>query len=257
MISNLLLSISEPSNSLEWMIFILKKYSNMFIQGTITTLYVAVVGTIIGFILGYLVGIVQDIKINKEDNPVKKVLVRVLKAICWIYVELFRGTPMIVQGMIVYYGLRQAGFEISSTAAGILVTVLNTGAYMSETVRAGIKSIDPGQREGALALGMSPMGAMFNVIIPQAFKNIVPEMANTFLTNLKMTSVLNVIGISELFMVAKTTGGTYYKYFESYLVIAVIYLVLCFIFNRLFLFLEKKMAGKKDYVLAVEYMDNQ
>ncbi len=114
-----------------------------------------------------------------------------------------------------------------------------------------------GQREGALALGMSPMSAMFHVILPQAFKNIIPEMANTFLTNLKMTSVLNVIGVSELFMMAKTAGGTYYKYFESYLVIAIIYLVLCIIFNRLFLLIEKKMAGKKDYVLAVEYMDEE
>ncbi len=78
-----------------------------------------------------------------------------------------------------------------------------------------------------------------------------------FLTNLKMTSVLNVIGVSELFMMAKTAGGTYYKYFESYLVIALIYLVLCFIFNRLFILLEKATAGKKDYVLAVEYMENQ
>jgi putative lysine transport system permease protein len=184
-------------------------------------------------------------------------LIRILKAIAVIYVELFRGTPMIVQGMIVYYGLRQSGVEISSIAAGILVTVLNTGAYMSETVRAGIKSIDIGQREGALALGMSPMGAMFRIILPQAFKNIIPEMANTFLTNLKMTSVLNVIGVQELFMQAKTVGGTYYKFFESYVVIAVIYLVLCFVFNRIFLLIEKKMEGSSDYVLAVEYMDTE
>ena len=164
---------------------------------------------------------------------------------------------MIVQAMIVYFGLRQGGVNINPIIAGILVTVLNTGAYMAETVRAGIKSIDAGQREGALAMGMSPMQAMFYVILPQAFKNIIPEMANTFLTNLKMTSVLNVIGIQELFMQAKTVGGTYYKYFESYLVIALIYLVLCVAFNRLFLFIEKKMAGKKDYVLAVEYMEDK
>lgn len=252
-----ILTASNPTNVLGWMIFLAQKYSSLFIEGTLITLYVAVAGTILGFILGYLVGIIEDIKINKEDNAVKKILVRILKVISMIYVELFRGTPMIVQGMIIYYGLRQGGVEITPMAAGILVTVLNTGAYMSETVRAGIKSIDAGQREGALALGMSPMLTMFTVILPQAFKNILPEMANTFLTNLKMTSVLNVIGVSELFMMAKTAGGTYYKYFESYLVIAVIYLVLCFIFNRLFLLIEKKMALKPDYVLAVEYMDNQ
>jgi putative lysine transport system permease protein len=249
--------ISDSSNSFEWMIFLLKKYSDMFLQGTLLTLYVSVIGTIIGFILGYVVGIVNDIKISKSDNIFKRILLYIIKAISWIYVEFFRGTPMIVQGMVIYYGLRQAGFEILAVTAGILVIVLNTGAYMSETVRAGINSIDNGQREGALAMGMSPMGAMFHVIIPQAFKNIMPEMVNTFLSNLKMTSVLNVIGVSELFLVAKTVGANYYKYFESYLNIAVIYFILCFVFNRLFLLLEKKMDGKKDYVLAVEYMDNQ
>ena len=92
---------------------------------------------------------------------------------------------------------------------------------MGETVRAGIGSIDLGQREGAWAMGMSPFKTMLYVVLPQAFRNIIPEMANTFLTNLKMTSVLNVIAVQELFMAAKTVGGNYYKYFESYLVIAV------------------------------------
>lgn len=249
------LSITTPETSFEWVVFLAKKYSQMFLEGTWLTLYVAVIGTIVGFILGYVIGIIEDVKIVKEDNIFKKLILRILKMISVIYVEIFRGTPMIVQGMVIYYGLRQLGVEIDSITAGILVTVLNTGAYMSETVRAGIKSIDAGQREGALALGMSPISAMFNIILPQAFKNIIPEMANMFLTNLKMTSVLNVIGVQELFMQAKTVGGTYYKYFESYLVIAVIYFVLCFLFNRIFLFIEKKLAGRKDYVLAVEYMD--
>ncbi|MGN0290327.1 MAG: amino acid ABC transporter permease [Lachnospiraceae bacterium] len=252
-----ILASADPTNSLEWMVFLAKKYANLFWQGTWVTLYVAVLGTILGFLLGYLVGIIEDIRINKEDNIVKKVLVRILKAIFNIYVEIFRDTPMIVQAMIIFFGLRQSNIEIGVVTAGILVTLLNTGAYMAETVRAGIKSIDAGQREGALALGMSPMLAMVTVILPQAFKNIIPEMANTFLTNLKMTSVLNVIGVSELFMTAKTVGGNYYKYFEAYLIIAVIYFVFCFVFNRLFLFMEKKLAMKSDYVLAVEYMDNQ
>ena len=104
---------------------------------------------------------------------------------------------MIVQAMIVYYGLRQSGIELSPVAAGVLVTLLNTGAYMAETVRAGINSVDEGQREGALAMGMSPIKTMFYIVLPQAFRNILPEMANTFLSNLKMTSVLNVIAVQE------------------------------------------------------------
>ncbi len=256
MVPGLLLA-AEPSTSIEWMIFLAEKYAGMFIQGTWITLYIAIIGTVLGFLLGYAAGIIQDIKISREDMIVKRTITRAAKAICVVYVEVFRGTPMIVQAMIVYYGLRQSGVEMTPPFAGILVTLLNTGAYMAETVRAGINSIDMGQREGAWAMGMSPMKTMFYIVLPQAFKNIIPEMANTFLTNLKMTSVLNVIAVQELFMAAKTAGGNYYKYFESYLVIAVIYFVLCFLFNRLFLLIEKKMQGRNDYVLAVEYMDNQ
>lgn len=253
----ILLTIDNPGNSFEWMVFLAKKYFDMFAAGTWLTLYIAVIGTLLGFVLGYLIGIIQDAKINEGDNVIKKFLFRLLKAIASVYVELFRDTPMIVQAMIIYYGLRQAGVNMTPVFAGILVTVLNTGAYMAETVRGGIGSIDIGQREGAWAMGMSPMKTMFYVVLPQAFKNIIPEMANTFLTNLKMTSVLNVIAVQELFMAAKTVGGNYYKYFESYLVIAVIYFVLCFVFNKLFIFMEKKMKGRTDYALAVEYMDNQ
>ncbi len=247
---------NTPTNSFEWVWFIAQEYSELFVRGTWITLVVSVIGTLTGFLLGYAVGMIEDVRISKEDSPLKRGIIGILKAIAKVYVELFRGTPMIVQAMIVFYGLRQSGLNIDSISAGILVTLLNTGAYMSETVRAGIKSIDPGQREGALALGMSPVSAMFHIILPQAFKNIVPEMANMFLTNLKMTSVLNVIGVQELFLQAKTAGGTYYKYLESYLVIAVIYLVLCFVFSRIFTLVEKKMANKKDYVLAIEYMEN-
>ena len=251
-----LLSIEEPVASYEWVAFLAKKYFNMFLSGTWITLYVAIIGTIIGFLLGFLIGVIEDVQINREDNIFKKIIIKLVKIIFAVYVEVFRDTPMIVQAMVIYYGIRLAGGSISPIPAGILVTFLNTGAYMAETVRAGIKSIDVGQRERALALGMSPLKAMVVVIIPQAFRNIIPEMANMFLTNLKMTSVLNVIGVSELFLVAKTTGAIYYRYFEAYLLIAVIFFVLCFIFNRLFLILEKKLAAKKDYVLAVEYIDD-
>lgn len=253
----ILSSIENPSTSLEWMIFLAKKYMSMFLEGTWLTLYIAVIGTLLGFVLGYVIGIIQDTKISKGDFAIKKFFLRVLKVIAAIYVEAFRDTPMIVQAMIIYYGIRQTGINMTPVFAGILVTVLNTGAYMAETVRGGIGSIELGQREGAWALGMSPMKTMLYIVLPQAFRNIIPEMANTFLTNLKMTSVLNVIAVQELFMAAKTAGGNYYKYFESYLVIAIIYFVLCFIFNRIFILMEKKLAGKTDYALAVEYMDNE
>ena len=251
------MNFKDPTNMIEWIVYIALEYKDMFLQGLWITLYISIVGTLVGFIVGYLVGIVQDIKINKDDNIIKRILMRLLKIICLVYVEIFRGTPMIVQGMIVYYGLLKAEVNITPVLAGIIVTVLNTGAYMAETVRGGINSVDKGQKEGAWSLGMSPMKTMLLVVLPQAFKNVVPEMVNTFLTTLKMTSVLNVIGVSELFLVAKTAGGTYYKYFEAYLVIAVIYFVLCFIFNRVFMALEKKLGNKSDYVLATEYIEEK
>ena len=252
-----LTATGTPTNVIEWTFFLARKYYKMFLQGTWITLYIAIVGTIIGFVLGYVVGLIQDVKINAGDNIIKKSIIRAVKAISAVYVEVFRDTPMIVQAMIIYYGLKTAGINMSPSSAGILCTVLNTGAYMSETVRAGIGSIELGQREGAWAMGMSPFKTMIYIVLPQAFKNIIPEMANTFLTNLKMTSVLNVIAVQELFMAAKTVGGNYYKYFESYLVIAAIYFILCFVFNRIFIFMEKRMKGRNDYVLAVEFMEDK
>ena len=232
----------------EWAWFIFNKYSTLFLKATWVTLYVALIGTLLGFILGFAVGII---------NIVKKILLHILKAIVVVYVEIFRDTPMIVQGMVIYYGLRQNDIMITSIIAGILVTTLNTGAYMGETVRAGIKSVDAGQEEGALAMGMSHFKAMLYIIVPQALKNVIPEMCNTFVNNLKMTSVLNVIGVSELFLMAKTAGGAYYKYFESYIVISIIYFILCFVFNRVFSVIEKKLQGRSDYELATEYLENE
>lgn len=166
--------VENPSNSLEWMIFLAQKYASMFIKGTWLTLEIAVIGTLVGFVLGYIVGLVNDAKISEGDNVFKKLLMRLLKIIFTVYVEIFRDTPMIVQAMIVYYGIKMLGVEMTPVFAGIVVTVLNTGAYMGETVRAGIGSIDMGQREGAWAMGMSPFKTMLYVVLPQAFKKYYP-----------------------------------------------------------------------------------
>ena len=161
--------MEDPQTSLEWMIHLTNKYLKMFLDGTKLTLYIAVLGTILGFVLGYVIGIIQDMKSGEGDNPVKKLFVRILKTVAGAYVEIFRDTPMIVQAMIIYYGIRQLGVDLQPVFAGILVTLLNTGAYMAETVRAGIGSIDIGQREGAWAMGMSPMKTMLYIVLPQAF----------------------------------------------------------------------------------------
>lgn len=237
-----------------WIVFLLQEYGNYFVEGTIITLETSILGTFLGFTLGFLIGMVQSTPIVPEDSLIKKIYYKVLKAICNLFVHVFRGTPMMVQAMIIYYGLKQYGMDISPFYAAVLVILLNTGAYMAETVRAGILSIDNGQFEGGKAMGMSHATIMGSIVLPQAFKNIIPEMGNLFITNLKMTSVLNVIGIAELYFATKTAANTYYRYFEAFLITGVIYFVLCVIFTKIFSIIEEKAKGKTDYELATEYL---
>lgn len=244
------------NNLFKWIIFLLQEYGVFFLKGTLITLETSILGTLLGFLLGFIFGIIQSTPIAPQDHWLKKLYYRILKLFSNAFVQIFRGTPMMVQAMVIYYGLKQNGINISSFYAAVLVILLNTGAYMAETVRGGILSIDHGQFEGGKALGMSHFTIMFSVVLPQAFRNIIPEMGNLFITNLKMTSVLNVIGIAELYFATKTAANTYYKYFEAFLITGAIYFVLCAIFSKLLSLLESKLEGKKDYALAVEYLDD-
>ncbi len=241
----------------EWILFLIEEYKDFLIDGTITTVKLAVVGTLLGFLLGFLIGIIQSAPIEPESSLIKKVFQYISKAICLVFVELFRGTPMMVQAMVVYYGALTflSAINITPFFAGILVIGLNTAAYMAETVRGGILSIDKGQQEGAKALGMNHLTMMFSIILPQAFRNIIPEMGNLYITNLKMTSVLNVVGVSELYLVTKTAASTYYKFFEAFILTGMIYFVIVFITARLLRLLEKRLDGAGHYELAREYLD--
>ena len=224
---------NTPTNSFEWVIYIAQEYAELFIRGTWITLIVSVLGTLIGFVLGYAVGMIEDSQISPEDHIIKRGIVGFFKLLAKIYVELFRGTPMIVQAMIVFYGLRQSGLEIGSISAGILVTVLNTGAYMSETVRAGIKSIDAGQREGALALGMSPIAAMFHIILPQACSTAFPPLSNSLIGLVKDTSLAYSVALVEILASAQRIAARTYDYFWLYLEAAFVYLMICSILTVL------------------------
>ncbi|MCI5830546.1 MAG: amino acid ABC transporter permease [Spirochaetia bacterium] len=242
---------------LYWIWFIFKNYYAYFLKGTVLTLEIAIIGTILGYMLGFAIGLVQATPITKGDEIIKRIVFRILKPVCMIFVAVFRGTPMMVQAMVFYYGLRNSGMEISPFIASLIVLMMNTGAYMAETVRGGILSIDKGQLEGGFALGMSHTKTMFIVILPQAFRNIDPEMVNQFLTNLKMTSVLNVIGVYELYFATKSAAGIYYRYFESYIICAIFYFIICSIFTKILQVVEEKAFAQKDYELAVEYMTSE
>ena len=211
--------MSLPQDFFGRIIFIIQNYGMSLLKGAGTTLLIALVGTIIGCLIGFVVGIIQTIPLSKRDSLLKKIFLKTLKVIMNIYVEVFRGTPMMVQAMFIYYGSAVV-FEINMSMwfAAFFIVSINTGAYMAETVRGGILSISDGQTEGAKAIGMTHFQTMLYVILPQALRNIMPQIGNNLIINIKDTCVLSVIGTVELFFATKSVAGTYYTYFEAYAV---------------------------------------
>lgn len=237
----------------EWIGFLLSTYWPQFVRGTGITVALAVVGTLAGFVIGLVVGVVRTIPLRRggQTGPsVRSVLLRVVNAILAVYIEVFRGTPMMVQAILIYYGLPEfANISIPSLPAGFIVITLNTGAYMAEIVRGGIQAIDPGQGEAAKAIGMTHWQTMLHVILPQVVRNILPATGNEFVVNLKDSSVLSVIAVVELFYATNTVRGVFYRTYEPFMIAAFIYLVLTFVSSRLLRLLEKKMDGPQNFTL--------
>lgn len=235
------------------MSFLFGHFGAQFAKGTVTTLELAFLGTFLGCLLGFLVGIVQSITVDSHSSAASRVVVKALKALVAVYVEVFRGTPMMVQAMVIYYGSAQAwGIDLDPFLSGILVLSLNTGAYMAESVRGAITGIDRGQLEGAYAIGFTHVQAMTRVIIPQAFRNLIPQIGNMFISSIKDTSVLNVISVTELYFIGRGVSSAYYRFFETYFIISMIYLFLTFVTSRLLGYMEKRLDGAKDYELVVD-----
>lgn len=249
---------TAQSGFFEWVFFFLKTYGSMFLQGAGITLLIALTGTITGFVIGLGVGYVRSIPCEKEDGLLKYYLLKLVRSLLGIYIEVFRSTPMIVQSMVIFYGLSSAfGINLPHLLAGYLIVSINTGAYLAEIVRGGIQSVDQGQREAALAIGMTYGQAMIHVVLPQAIRNILPALGNEFVVNIKDTSVLNVISVTELFFQAKSAAGTYFRYFETYFIIALIYLVLTFSVTRILRLIEKKMDGPENYIIHGSQSDSR
>ena len=226
-------------------------YGSSYIAGAGRTLMFSLVGTFIGCIIGFVVGIVQTIPLSKNDPAPKKILIKFVKAIMRIYVEVFRGTPMIVQAVFIYYGARMLfDIKMGMWFSAFFVVSINTGAYMAETVRGGINSIDPGQPEGAKAIGMTHFQTMLSVILPQAFRNIIPQIGNNFIINIKDTAVLSVISVTDLFFVHKSVAGALYTYFASATIVMVIYLIMTVTASQLLRWLENKLEGDASFDLA-------
>jgi putative lysine transport system permease protein len=239
--------------SFEWVVKIIQSNWPMFLRGAGVTLLIALTGTVLGSIVGLLVGVVRTIPM--PERGVKKVVLKVINVILSIYIEIFRGTPMIVQAMVIYYGSAQAfGLDMNRMYAAIIIVSINTGAYMSEIVRGGIVSIDKGQFEAAQAVGMNHIQTMFNVVLPQVIRNILPATGNEFVINIKDTSVLNVISVSELYFQTKSVAGNNFHYFESFFVACVIYFVMTFTVTRILRYIEKKIDGPDNYIMYANQM---
>lgn len=225
------------------------KYYPQLLTGVGNTLLIALTSTAAGLALGLLTGVVRTAPMSK--NPVLRALHKLLNAIIAIYVEIFRGTPIMVQSMVIYWGYAFAtgGDTLPLIPSGILIVSINTGAYMAEIVRGGIISIDRGQFEGAMSIGMTHAQTMFKVIIPQVMRNILPSVSNEFVINIKDTSVLNVIGVTELYYFAGIIKRQNFQTFQTYLVVCILYFILTFTVTRLLRWVERKLDGNENYTI--------
>ena len=234
---------------------ILAKYWSYLLSGLGYTMLIALIGTVIGLIIGLLTGIIRTIPLSKNGGV--RFIQKAVNVIISIYVEIFRGTPMMVQAMVIFWGYAFAsgGNTLPLIPAGIFIVSINTGAYMAEIVRGGIISIDKGQFEGAYSVGMTHWQAMIHVVIPQVLRNILPSISNEFVINIKDTSVLNVIGVMELYYMAGKIQSMTWQIFETYLIVCVMYFIMTFSVTRLLRFCEMKLEGKNTYTICGSQSD--
>ena len=240
-----------PTDFFGGVVTVFQEYGVSMLEGAVASLRIAMVGTIVGCLIGFAVGLVQTIPVTDKDNPVKRAVLWAVKLVLNVYVEFFRGTPMMAQAMFIYYGLFPLlGINMSMRGTAYFILSINTGAYMAETVRGGILSIDAGQTEGAKSIGMTHVQTMLYVILPQALRNIMPQIGNNLIINIKDSCVLSVIGIAELLYKTKAAAGALYMNFEAYTITMIMYFIMTFTCSRILRLLEKRMDGADNYDLA-------
>ncbi len=211
-------------------------YRSEILTGLSNTVKIAVIGLIIGIIIGTLIAIVRV-------SPKYKVLPRVLNGFCSFYVGFFRGTPMVVQLLLSYYVfLPLLGINLPSVTVAIIVFGMNSGAYISEIMRSGIQSVDPGQMEGGRAIGLSFATTMIKIVIPQAVKNILPTLGNEFIALIKETSIVSFVGALDLYVAFRKIGTNTYEFMVPYIVMALIYIALVLIISGLIKLMERSLS---------------
>lgn len=205
------------------------KYWLTFLKGAWYTLELSFFGVLLGTVLGVVFALMRISKLWP------------LKFAASVYIEIIRGTPMLVQVFIIHYGLTSFGINLTAFMSGVIALTINSAAYMAEVFRAGIEAIDKGQMEAARSLGMTRGMAMRHIILPQAFRNMLPAIGNEFIIIIKDSSLISVVGISELMYTARTVQGSTYLPMEPLLVAAALYFVMTFSLSRLMLWLEGRL----------------
>ncbi|HHC6307769.1 TPA: ABC transporter permease subunit [Staphylococcus aureus] len=208
----------------------ISKYGSFFLKGIKITILISLIGVALGSILGAFVALMKLSKI---------------KTISWIasiYIEILRGTPMLVQVFIVFFGITAAlGLDISALVCGTIALVINSSAYIAEIIRAGINAVDKGQMEAARSLGLNYRQTMKSVIMPQAIKNILPALGNEFVTLIKESSIVSTIGVGEIMFNAQVVQGISFDPFTPLLVAAALYFVLTFVLTRIMNMIEGRL----------------
>lgn len=235
--------------------FLLKTYYPLFLQGIYYTLIVSLIGTLIGLVLALFITPLKLLQVTRRDSTISRVMKRLTVFLSTAYVEILRGTPMMVQAVIIYYGLAGMNVDLSIhlfgwtirgiMVTGILVVSINTSAYIVEVLRGSIEAISKGQMEAALSLGMSRAQAMRLIILPQALRNSIPALGNEFVINIKDTSVLTVISVTELFFMTRRVNAIYYRQTEGFIITAIIYFILTFAITRLLYWISRRIDGRK------------
>ena len=202
----------------------------VFFQGVGTTVELALYTAIFGTLLGIVVALLRMSR------------VKVLKVLAGAYIEFLRGTPLLVQVLIVFYGLPQLGIKLPRMTAGTVALVINSAAYMAEIVRSGIQAIDGGQTEASRSLGMSKLQTMRFIILPQAIRNILPAIANEFVTIIKESAICFTIGVQDIMSAVNAVKGATFIIIEPLLVATAIYFCLCFPTSKIIAYFERRMS---------------
>lgn len=234
-----------PQTIFGQMKFLLTEFGDFYLQGIMFTLIIALVGTFLGTIIGCFLALIRNVETTSNDNVIIKILKKLLVGLVSLYIDVVRGTPMMVQAMLFYFGF--ASNYVDVTTAGIIIVSFNTAAYIAEIIRSGINGVSQGQLEAARSLGLSKMQAMKKIVIPQALYNSVPALMNELIVNIKDSSVLSVIGVTDLFYMSKLASSKYYWYVPAFLIAGAIYFILTTVLSKLFEYLIGKYQNKQTF----------